>query len=344
MFMRLLLCLTTALHAAPDAAFDAAVSSAAGPVAVRATVILADQAADGALTFRSVHYKDEPAATDFWPASTIKLYAVIAALELAHAEGFGLDAAVTFERKTDGRWITDCARTLREMLSETFIRSSNEDYTLLLRMSGIDRINTALLTAERGFARSALMRGYVTRRPYVYNTAEPQRITLQDRAGKTRTLEHTWSGRSYSEERGATVISAKTGNVTTTAEMAECLRRVMFHERLAPAERYRVSDEMAAFLRCGGDGFTGLEVNGKDSGAYAWEQSGALVYPKARYFHKCGRISNYVLDLACLDDRPASGRAVILAVSGNTGDENFARTLSKAVLEWAKAQPPPATP
>ncbi len=340
-FLSVLFCFGLPLCAAPDAAFDTAVAGAAGSTAVRATVILAGQNPDGSLGFRSVHYKDEGDANDFWPASTIKLYAAIAALEMVHAAGFGLDVTVTFERSTPqkDRWTTDCARTLQEMLSEVFLRSSNEDYTLLLRMTGIDRINTLLLTPERGFAQSALMRGYITRRPYVYNLSEPQRITLRDGSGKTHTLEHQWSGRSYSQDRGATVISETTGNCASTADLAGCLRRVMFHEALPAAERFAITDGMAVFLRSGGDGFCGLETRGKDSAPFAWEKSGEIVYPQARFFHKCGQISNYILELACLDDREQSGRAVILAVSCNTDNEHLARGLSKAVLEWAKAQP-----
>ena len=34
-----------------------------------------------------------------------------------------------------------------------------------------------------------------------------------------------WSGRFYAAERGATVIDARTGNVTSPRELAECLRR-----------------------------------------------------------------------------------------------------------------------
>ena len=83
--------------------------------------------------------------------------------------GLPLDVTVEFEHQTpDGKWVMDCARTMREMLSETFLRSSNEDYTLLLRMTGRDHINSKFLIPERGFKKSALMRGYVTRRPYVY--------------------------------------------------------------------------------------------------------------------------------------------------------------------------------
>ncbi|NJK46478.1 MAG: hypothetical protein HC933_21520 [Pleurocapsa sp. SU_196_0] len=44
---------------------------------------------------------------------------------------------------------------------------------------GRDAINSQFLTPERGFKKSALMRGYVTARPWVYIATEPQRITLR---------------------------------------------------------------------------------------------------------------------------------------------------------------------
>ncbi len=327
---------------APDPAFDTAVDKAAPEVSRRATVIIADRQPDGSLKFRTTHYKDDPSASDFWPASTIKLYAALAALEQVHALGFKLDVVVTFEHKNDkGEWVLDSSRTMREMLSETFLRSSNEDYTLLLRMPGRDAINSQFLIPERGFKKSALMRGYVTARPWVYLPAEPQRITLRAPDGTVKTVEHTWGGRAWSEERGATVIDAKTGNVTTTEDMAECLRRVIFHEHIPEAERFRISQEMLDFLRYGGGGLTGLETKGRDGGAFAWQKSGEHVYPNARFFHKGGWISNYGLDLACLDDRANSGRAVIVAAMVNTGKEDAIRALCRSLLEWAKAQPGP---
>ena len=342
-FCRLsILCLafSSSLRAADEVSFDAAVDAAVPDVARRGTVIVVDRQADGSLQFRTTHYKDEGGATDFWPASTIKLYAALAALEEVHALGLPLDVAVSFEHRDEkGAWVLDCARSLREMLSEVFMRSSNEDYTLLLRMTGRDAINGKFLTPERGFKHSALMRGYVTRRPYAYLPGEAQRITLRAQDGTVKTVEHSWGGRAWSEERGATVIDAKTGNVTTTADMAECLRRVMFHEQVPEAERYRISQAMVDFLRYGGGGLCGLETKGKDSGPFAWEKSGEVVYPRARFFHKCGLISNYALELACVDDRANSGRAVILATSANTGKEDVMRGMCRALLEWAKARP-----
>jgi hypothetical protein len=249
-----------------------------------------------------------------------------------------------FEHRTeDGRWILDCARTMPEMLHAVFVRSSNEDYTLLLRLVGIDRINTKFLTPEKGFPHSALMRGYVLDRPYVYIRTEPQRITLRGPDGKTATIEHTWSGHSYSADRGATIIDAKTGNVTSPRELAECLRRLLFAEHLPEADRYLISPAMLEFLRHGGDGLVGLENKGKTSSPFSWLGSSDSVFPKARFFHKCGEISNYALEAAYLDDSAESGKRFILVPVVAAGSDTkpvpgatHVRAMSRVLAEWVR--------
>src|SRR5262245_26696139 len=116
------------------------------------TVCVVSDGPDGAPIFTWHDYHDSALATDFWPASCVKIYTVIAGLELLNKHGFSLDTAVMFERREkEGPWALDCARSMREMCSEIFRRSSNEDYTLLLRMVGIDRINTQFFVPEKGF-------------------------------------------------------------------------------------------------------------------------------------------------------------------------------------------------
>jgi Beta-lactamase enzyme family len=300
-------------------------------------------------TMGSSHSRGTTAGrTDFWPASTIKLYTVIAALELLNERG--LDFATTtaaFEcRDTEGKWTLDCARGVREMISEIFRRSSNEDYTLLLRFTGLDGINAQFLTPEHGFPHSALMRGYVSARPWKYATTEPQRITLRATDGKTERIEHTWGGRFYAEERGGAQIDARTGNVTSARELAECLRRVMFHEHLPESERYRLTDAQLAFLRSGGDGFTGLETKAKESGPSAWTGGVEVVFPKARFFHKCGLISNYASEVAYVDDSANGGPRFILvpviaagSASKPESGEKLIGQMSRAIAEWVKTQP-----
>ena len=295
---------------------------------------------DGTLDFQWHDYSGTADAIDFWPASTIKLYAVIATLELLHQRGFDLDATLTFEHQDeDGAWTLDCARTVREMISEVFRRSANEDYTLLLRFVGLDRMNTEFLTPERGFPHSALMRGYVLGRPWEYRRAEPQRITVHAPDGAVDVITHTWSGRSYSEERGATVIDARTGNLTSPRELAECLRRVLFAEKLPEAERYRISATQLAFLRSGGNGLAGLETRVKESSPDAWTGAAEGVFPKARFFHKCGVISNVALEVACVDDRAHSGRCFILVpvvAVGEKRGEKIVSQMSRAIAEWMR--------
>ena len=323
--------------AVPD--LTAVMEAAAPGLKLRGTVI-AVETRDGQTTFPAWHYKNEPDATDFWPASTIKLYTAIAALERLHALGLPLETTLTFERR-DGStpWVLDCARSMPEMLSEIWRRSSNEDYTLLLRFTGLDYLNSQFLTPDRGFTRSALMRGYWSARPYTYKPAERQRITLRAQDGRMDFVEHLWQGRSWSAERGASVIDSRTGNMASTRDLADCLRRIVFHDLIPPAERFHLSPEMVAFLQHGGNGFTGLETKDPDSGPHAWE-AGKDLFPLARYYHKVGLISNEVLELAVVDDRAQSGRAWIFCLRAGVGKEKVMVDLCRAVLtELKKAVP-----
>ncbi len=332
---------------AGDAVLEEILAPVAPGVKKWATVCVVEEK-DGALSFRWHHAPGDGGERDFWPASVIKLPAVVAAVERVNELGFGLDTAVSFEHEeASGRWVHDTARGLREMTSEVFRRSSNEDFTLLLRVTGLDWVNTRFLVPEKGFPHAALMRGYVagTRRPWGYVREEGQRITLLEAGGeKMKTVTHKWGGRFYAEERGATVIDAKTGNVSSTGELVECLRRVLFHDRLPAGERYAITSEQAAFLAQGGGGFCGLETRNADSGPTAWTKAAEVVFPKARFYHKCGLISDHAMDLACVDDRAQSGKCFLLMpvvaagsatkpVDGETLVSEMARKICEAVKE-----------
>lgn len=282
--------------------------------------------------FSTYHLKNDGSAVDFWPASTIKLYTVIAGVEFLNHYGVPLDTIVAFSRPgSDGAYQRDCARTFEEMVSEVFRRSSNEDYTLLLRMIGIDAMNTQFLVPEKGFPHSALMRDYITYRPIVYENNEPQRIELISPGGIRKTIDHQWSGISYAEQRGATVLSSTTGNCTSTAELANCLRRIIFHDKIPKNERFHISSEQAEFIRLGDTsrGLVGLE--NRLAGPYGWEDSGEKLFPKARYFHKSGLISNYVLDVGYLSDE-ASGTCILFALAAHTGEEQVLRNMAHAIF------------
>lgn len=327
--------------AADELSLDAALDAIAPGLKKWASICLIRPDPAG-LQWQWHSYRDTAERLDFWPASCVKLYAAVAALELAKEQGWALDTTLTFaHQEQDGSWHTDCARTLQEMLSEVFRRSSNEDYTLLLRVVGIDRINTQLLVPERGFPHSAIMRGYVAERPCRYERQEPQRITAIGTQGQRQVLEHVWSGRSYAEERGCTVIDAKTGNVTSPRELADCLRRVLYHHQLPEQERYRMSDEAVTALVKPAAPWVGLETKAAESGPAAWRQGLERLCPTARFAHKCGMISNYALETFFVEV-PDTGVCFIAVPVVNAGHatqphgEAVVAEMSSAIYEWAR--------
>lgn len=346
----MLFCWTLASFAAglrAEPALDQAIDAITPEVKKWATVCVVTRDAQGVPSFRWTDYRDTGTQRDFWPASTVKLFTAVAALELLTERGFPLDTVVTFEHQPEGggAWVLDSSRTVKEMLSEVFVRSSNEDYTLLLRMPGIDRINRQFFTPAKGFQSTALMRGYVLGRPWVYVRTEPQRVRLRTADGlRSETLEHTWTGYSYSAERGATIIDSQTGNVTTTRDLVECLRRVLYHEHLPAAERFQLTAEQLQFLRHGGEGLTGVENKSKRDGAYGWYGAVEQVFPKARYFHKTGRISNYASEIAAVNDTANGGPEYLFAAVAAAGSESkpvegsvIVTAVSKAIAEWVKS-------
>ncbi len=324
--------------AVPD--LTAVMEAAAPGLKLRATV-MAVETVNGVTGFPVWHYQNSPDATDFWPASTIKIYIAIAALERLHALHLPLETTLTFERREGtGPWILDSARAMPEMLNEIWRRSSNEDYTLLLRFCGLDYLNGEFLTPARGFTHSALMRGYWSARPYTYKKEERQRITLRAQDGHVDFVEHLWGGRSWSAERGATVIDARTGNMASTLDLVNCLRRLVFHDLIPEAERYKISPPMIEFLLHGGHGLTGIETKDPDSGPHAWD-AGKEIFPQARYYHKVGLISNEVLELAAVDDRLQSGKAWIFCLRAGSGKEKVMVDLCRAVLTALQKHPDP---
>lgn len=336
-----------AVFAQADEALDRSVDAISPDVKKWATVCRITRDDQGKPSFHWTDYRDTGTQGDFWPASTVKLYTAVAALELLAERGFPLETVVTFEHRdeTSGAWTLDSSRTVKEMLSEVFVRSSNEDYTLLLRMPGIDRINRQFFTPGKGFQRTALMRGYVLGRPWVYNRPEPQRVRLRTADGlRAETLEHTWTGHSYSADRGATIIDSQTGNITTTRDLVECMRRILFHELLPTEERFQLTPQLLAFLRHGGDGLTGLENKSKRDGAYGWYGAADQVFPLARYYHKTGRISTYASEIGAVDDRAQGGPEYIFAAVAAAGSESkpvegslIVTAVSKAIAQWIKA-------
>ena len=203
------------MHPSGDAAtLDAILEPIAPSVRKWASLVVVD-GEESSPSFRWYHYRDSEHAIDFWPASTIKIYTAVAALEYLNQLSVSSDSALIFERQVGDRWQVDAARTPREMISEVFRRSSNEDYTLLLRFVGIDR-STPISDSRERFPHSALMRDYVVHRPVVYENTEPQRIRIVGPDGKRRGHPHL-DGPFLCQAARCHHLGDTTGNATSRA-------------------------------------------------------------------------------------------------------------------------------
>ena len=265
------------------------------------------------------------------PQGAADLYTVVAALEWLNDKNLPAESTVMFSRqKYPGSWMPDCARTIPEMVSEVFRRSSPSDSTLLLRLLGVDHINTAFLTPENGFPHSVLMLGAASHRPIAYRLAEPQRITLYTPSRKPQRIEHRWSGCDYAKEHVSTGSNDRPTNMTSTRELADCMRRVVFHNHIPEGERFAITPTQARWILRGDPERGIIGLDNKAANDFGWGNSGSDVFPNAQYFHKAGHDEDTSVELCYLTDR-ASDTHAIVALRVESGDPHVIRGIAKKI-------------
>jgi hypothetical protein len=167
----------------------------------------------------------------FFPASSIKLLAALGALDFAHTLGFTGDAVV------DGGY------TIHDYYDAALRWSSNEDYSELVRIAGVDRLNRQFLPGH-GFPSTLIQEPYgageqVTWSPEMVLTEGDREVTVPEREGDP---DYGCDG----------------GNCTNLFEMADALRRVVLDAEIPAADRFDLSPADIAGLRdalAGAEGF-----------------------------------------------------------------------------------------
>jgi len=89
---------------------------------------------------------------DWWPASSIKLYAAIAALERARAMGFTPDVGVTYHYDESAPFdgAEPFTARLRDIVRLAMVQSNNHAFNRLVELVGHDRINRQFFTEDNG--------------------------------------------------------------------------------------------------------------------------------------------------------------------------------------------------
>lgn len=268
---------------------------------------------------------------DWWPASTVKLYAAVAALETAHRLGFGPRAQVTFEYP-DG----PVTQRLDRLVKEALIPSNNLAYDRLIEIAGFDALHRGFFTKQHGFQNTVLLRAYGgrIRDPITQSGVNLHSPPITLSFGKKRKQLPERTGKARGE-------CAKQGNCTSLAELAETLRRVMLHDELPEKERFDLGPAELELLH-GALGATRPRgeniVDGLRAG-FGPERPVTL-------HHKAGFALKWMSD-AVLVEETATGKRYLVALAGYPGRESLdqaAFLIGRLLASGAFDTDPPATP
>ena len=240
----------------------------------------------------------EPAATyfdwrgtsddrdDWWPASSVKLYAAIAALEVLHGLGFSPNAALTFHYDAAGE--EEVTLPLAQIVDAAIVPSNNAAFNRLVEIVGFDGINRDFFTARNGLGGTVFLRAYnATRRDPItghgVNRYSP-RISI---------VEGTRHGELPARVGSGQYPCPDQGNCTTLRQLAEAMRRVMLHEHLPAAGRFALGPRELAVLR------RALLSDGREHGILLVEalQLGFGADVPLRVYHKPGYANRWISDV-----------------------------------------------
>ncbi|MDQ4091014.1 MAG: class A beta-lactamase-related serine hydrolase [Actinomycetota bacterium] len=164
--------------------------------------------------------------SNFWPASSIKVLAAVAALEYVGRQGFTGSATVAFGN--------GAPRTIRSIYDDAIRISDNAAYDLLVEVAGLDYLNGTFLTPARGFPVTVIQRSYTIGGNLRVNPA----ITLTEGGRKVVIPART----------GRVDGSCPQGQCSNLFEMSESVRRLVLHNEIPVAERFELAPADVAGL------------------------------------------------------------------------------------------------
>lgn len=251
----------------------------------------------------------------WWPASTVKIFAAVAAFESAHAQGVGLRARLSFDRGTRKPYV----RRLDWLVQQAITHSSNLAYDRLVQFVGGRELHTDLLGPNRGLARTALQVPYSSN---ISNLLSSPPITIID--GKRRII------RPARETDGVTRCAMST--CTTLDDLTEIMRRVLLHDRLDAADRLRMSPKAVQVLRAA---LAGERARGQEVVQAVRKAFGRR---RVRVYHKPGYYPRWRSDIMGVYE-PATDTTWIIALANHGGRKalngparRIARLMAKGAL------------
>ncbi|NMC68969.1 MAG: serine hydrolase [Myxococcales bacterium] len=237
---------------------------------------------------------------DWNPASTVKLYAAIAALLRIRALGFEPRATLTFDAPGD-----DPRFTVTELVEAALGPSDNLAYDYLVVFAGFDELHERFFVSENGYLGTALRVAYASgpweRLGFSKFLRDSPAIAIEQ-DGRTRELPAA---------HGRAVVRCSRAACTTPVELAEALLRVVLQECL-PAERsYGLAAEDLDLLRR-------LLRGPRERGEEVVERLRPWFGPETVLYHKAGFSKDWYTDNVLIDD-PSRPRVWVVVLAGYPG-------------------------
>jgi len=283
-------------------AIDAALAAAGTPVPSGAHVYAAKIGKDSVgPTYDAYVAGGGALATDFWPASSIKVLAALGALEFVGTMGYTGAATVSFGD-------TGETSTLKAVYDAAIRVSSNPDYDRLVQIAGVDWLNRDFLTPARGFPATVIQRSYTAG-----GLLDSPALTLTE--GTRRSV--------LPARTSSVVTECPAGNCSDLFEMSESVRRIVMNDEIPPAERFRIAASDVA-------GLTGA-LRGADG--FFTPAVAQVVGAGARIYSKPGEVPGRdCLDVTLIETRTGKRFLLSATVPDDQGDCDTLVKLAAAVL------------
>jgi hypothetical protein len=237
---------------------------------------------------------------DWNAASTVKLYAAVAALLRIRALGFEPQASVTFDGDDE-----DPRFTLTELVQAAVGPSDNLAYNYLAVFAGFDYLQESFFVPAHGFAGTTLRVAYASgpweRLGFSKFLRDSPPIAIEQ-DGRTRELPAT-SGRA--------AVHCSRAVCTTPVELAEVLLRVVLQERLPVERSFGLPPEDLELLR-------GLLRSVRERGQEVVDRLAPSFGAETVLYHKAGFSKDWYTDNVLIDD-PSRPRVWVVVLAGYPG-------------------------
>ncbi len=243
------------------------------------------------------------------PASTVKIYAAVAALLRIERKGFSRKATVKFFGAAEKH-----ETTVEALVEASLIKSDNIAHNRLVQLAGFDNLNSNFFSSRYGFKKSAISRAYETKKWVPLGEAvsfrETPKIVLRER-GKRRTIQAT---------TGTSKPKCAGGACTSLLDLSEAMARIML-DQLPASKRYDLSRATRRWLQ---RTLRAQRKRGDEVVDRLFQQFGEVTSGEVKIYHKAGYSQGWYSDVAYIyvGDRR---QAYIVALAGYKGRDSLNR-------------------